>query len=267
MQLNAGHCGRRFENGFCFALRAVLPALMLTLIPAPSAEDSPPSESKPLVGPPGQWVAPVLFTRLDESAKITPGEDQRWLLIERQFNAGENDAFCHVARQILPLSTRTKDTIEYRWDFKKVAAVKIEDSLPTWYDPALWIQLSEFDTWAGVNQWALNLFRTDSPLSRGNVPDRWCCRRAAAETAALPGCGFAALRRPRRVSGPIGQQQRTHRHHVLAQRRKQHPRTGRKGFHDKRTQPVLHRRPQRLANTRQASPEHDDLRMKQLHGV
>jgi Domain of Unknown Function with PDB structure (DUF3857)/Transglutaminase-like superfamily len=59
-----------------------------------------------------------------------------------------------------------KDTIEYDWDFRQAPGIDLEDSLPAWYDPEQWIQLSDFKTWGEVNQWALNLFQTSLSFSR-----------------------------------------------------------------------------------------------------
>ena len=58
-----------------------------------------------------------------------------------------------------------KDPIEYTWDMRQVPALTLEDYLPTWCDPQPWLQLSEFKTWAEVDQWALALFKVASPLS------------------------------------------------------------------------------------------------------
>ena len=61
--------------------------------------------------------------------------------------------------------TSKKGTVEYVWDFRQVPGLHREDSLPVWYDPEPWVQLSEFQTWAEVNQWALALFQNAAPLS------------------------------------------------------------------------------------------------------
>jgi hypothetical protein len=59
-----------------------------------------------------------------------------------------------------------KEANEFTWDFRQVPGAAIEDSLPGWYDPIQWVQLSDFRTWAEVNQWALKLFQVSSPFSR-----------------------------------------------------------------------------------------------------
>lgn len=66
---------------------------------------------------------------------------------------------------VYPVATAQKDTVEYVWDLRQMPAVALEDSLPAWCEPEPWVQLSEFKTWAAVNQWALSLFRVTSPLS------------------------------------------------------------------------------------------------------
>src|SRR5580658_5944667 len=58
-----------------------------------------------------------------------------------------------------------KDAIDYTWDLKQVPGVTVEDSLPAWFDPDQWVQLSDFQTWAQVNQWALGLFKVMPPFS------------------------------------------------------------------------------------------------------
>jgi len=277
-------------------LAGILAGVTLTAIPCAGAEEAPVPESKPTVAPPAKWVAPVSFQRLDGTAELTPGEDQRCLLAERQINAGESDVFIDRANQILTISgvqkgstisidyqpsyqsltihwvniwrgtnvlnrldlekirliqpereldqalysgtksavlilddvrvgdivdyacsirganpvlagkffatvpvqsdqsvehlitrvifpvqrqlfaknhhcaaipsvTRTKELVEYTWDLRKVAGIKEEDSLPSWYTPEAWVQLSEFKTWAEVNQWAMSLFRNTSTLT------------------------------------------------------------------------------------------------------
>jgi len=71
------------------------------------------------------------------------------------------DHGCSVQPTLVP----RKDWIEYIWDVRQAAGIKLEDSLPVWFDPEPWVQLSEYKTWAEVNQWALPLFQNAAPLS------------------------------------------------------------------------------------------------------
>lgn len=66
-----------------------------------------------------------------------------------------------------PVTLAGKDTLEFTWDFQNVPAATVEDSLPDWFDPEHWVQISDFRTWADVDQWALQLFESAdaSPFS------------------------------------------------------------------------------------------------------
>ena len=66
---------------------------------------------------------------------------------------------------VQPAATLGKGTVEYVWDLRQVPGAALEDLLPAWCDPEPWVQLSEFQTWAQVNQWALALFRITAPAS------------------------------------------------------------------------------------------------------
>lgn len=66
-----------------------------------------------------------------------------------------------------PVTLTDKSTIEFTWDSRDMPALPVEDSLPAWFDPEHWVQVSDFRTWAEVNQWALKLFQSAdaSPFS------------------------------------------------------------------------------------------------------
>lgn len=64
-----------------------------------------------------------------------------------------------------PVAIAGSNTVEYVWDLKNVAGVPLEDSLPVWCDPQPWVQLTDFKSWAQVNQWASALFQITSPFA------------------------------------------------------------------------------------------------------
>ena len=66
---------------------------------------------------------------------------------------------------VQPTVVSGKDTMEYDWDLRQMPGITLEDSVPVWYDPEPWVQLSDFKTWAEVNQWALALFKTSPTIS------------------------------------------------------------------------------------------------------
>jgi transglutaminase-like putative cysteine protease len=66
---------------------------------------------------------------------------------------------------VKPTMVIGKDAIDYTWDFRQASGFTLEDSLPDWYDPQQWVQLSDFHTWSEVNRWALDLFQVTPPFS------------------------------------------------------------------------------------------------------
>ena len=64
-----------------------------------------------------------------------------------------------------PVLVAGTEAVEYVWDLRQVPGVPAEDSLPAWCDPEPWVQLTDFKTWAEVNQWAAALFQITSPFS------------------------------------------------------------------------------------------------------
>ena len=66
---------------------------------------------------------------------------------------------------IHPAASRKGDAVEFTWDVLKAPALRLEPGTPVWYDPYPWVQLSELPKWSDVNQWALRLFSTNTPMS------------------------------------------------------------------------------------------------------
>jgi transglutaminase-like putative cysteine protease len=60
---------------------------------------------------------------------------------------------------------RSGGQIEFTWNLAKAPAWQSEPSLPAWYHPFPWVQLSEFQSWSDVNQLVLDLFTNTSPFS------------------------------------------------------------------------------------------------------
>lgn len=81
---------------------------------------------------------------------------------------------------VQPALVSGKESVEYIWDLRAIAGIQMQDSLPGWFEPEPWVELSEFKTWAEVNQWALPLFQNAAPLS----PE---LRQKIAEWKQLPG--------------------------------------------------------------------------------
>jgi len=62
------------------------------------------TETKPEIAPPSNWVKPHFFDRQPVPFNLESSLDQRWLLLERQVNAADNESFYHFVRQVLTVS-------------------------------------------------------------------------------------------------------------------------------------------------------------------
>ena len=61
--------------------------------------------------------------------------------------------------QLEPTRQTIGEDAEYTWYTKNIPAVTSDDSAPDWYDPSPRINLSEFQTWADVVNWALPFYQ------------------------------------------------------------------------------------------------------------
>jgi transglutaminase-like putative cysteine protease len=60
---------------------------------------------------------------------------------------------------------------EYEWTLQDVPSLTMEESTPSWYNPYTYVQVSEFNEWKEVAQWAHSLFNlTPSQKLSGQVP-------------------------------------------------------------------------------------------------
>ena len=53
----------------------------------------------------------------------------------------------------------------YEWNLQWVKPRRVQDNLPSWYDPYSTIMVSEYRSWKEVNDWALNLFPLTTQIS------------------------------------------------------------------------------------------------------
>src|SRR6185503_725864 len=60
--------------------------------------------------------------------------------------------------EIEPTVVQNGNESEYTWNRREVAAISVDDATPGWYDPYPAVNLSEFQTWSDVVQWALPLY-------------------------------------------------------------------------------------------------------------
>jgi hypothetical protein len=66
---------------------------------------------------------------------------------------------------IEPSTVVRSNMLQLTWDFRDMPGLNLEKGAPGWFQPAPWVQLSEFQSWADVNKWALRWLRQTAPLS------------------------------------------------------------------------------------------------------
>lgn len=69
--------------------------------------------------------------------------------------------------KIQPSITEKNGYREYHWIMEDAPALKNEDYVPIWYDPYRWVQLSEYESWEDVVEWALPYYQTPTAFSTG----------------------------------------------------------------------------------------------------
>ena len=76
-----------------------------------------------------------------------------------------NVHFKHFNTDIRPQSTLSGDRRIYQWQAENVPAYFYEGDYPKWYDPFPWVQISEYDRWKDVIDWARPLYEISGALS------------------------------------------------------------------------------------------------------
>ncbi|NNV55358.1 DUF3857 domain-containing transglutaminase family protein [Limnovirga soli] len=73
----------------------------------------------------------------------------------------------NIGEQIKPITTTNGNTNSVEWKLNEVHALHIQDRTPAWFDPYSMIMVSEFSSWAALNQWAVALFPKNPAISAG----------------------------------------------------------------------------------------------------
>src|SRR6218665_121129 len=71
----------------------------------------------------------------------------------------------NTGRETKPEIKKNGSNDIYEWKLKNIAAVRIQDHVPGWYNPYSSVMLSEYKSWQEVNDWALQLFPDQINLS------------------------------------------------------------------------------------------------------
>jgi hypothetical protein len=82
---------------------------------------------------------------------------------------------------------------EYTWDFTNLTAIAYEDDLPASHEPYPYVELSDFDNWARVVEWALPLYsieNTNMPPELQELIAQWQNRESSDEERARSALQF-----------------------------------------------------------------------------
>ena len=58
------------------------------------------------------------------------------------------------------------DVSEYRWRAQSVPGLVVDDELPQWYHPYPWLQLSEYQSWKEIVDWALPIYGVPTEIPK-----------------------------------------------------------------------------------------------------
>lgn len=74
---------------------------------------------------------------------------------------------------VQPSVNEGTDEVEYVWERRDAPGVEYEDSTPAWYNPAPFVQVSEFEMWADVARWAAPLYAPSelSPALKAQIEE------------------------------------------------------------------------------------------------
>ena len=108
---------------------------------------------------------PVFGGRFFSSVRVQMEQPVEHLLTRIVWPSGRRLYAKTHGCSIQPAMVKKPGAVDYTWDLERVPGFPNEDSLPAWCDPEPWVQVTEFASWAEVNQWAMSLFQNAGALS------------------------------------------------------------------------------------------------------
>ncbi|MGP8198534.1 MAG: DUF3857 domain-containing transglutaminase family protein [Limisphaerales bacterium] len=108
---------------------------------------------------------PVLASRFSDKVQLQANHPIDRLTTRLLWPQGRS-LYVQNHRTDLKYSAARKGAVtEFVWTVANVPGWREEPSLPIWYQPYPWVQLSEFQKWSDVNRLVLDLFTNTGPLS------------------------------------------------------------------------------------------------------
>jgi len=102
---------------------------------------------------------PVLGGRFAENIYVGDTDPIQELSLRLVFPSNRQLSIKNDNLDLQPTKQTLGSDTEYLWSVKNVKAISLEDSTPDWFDPYPRINLSEFQSWADVVNWALPFYQ------------------------------------------------------------------------------------------------------------
>lgn len=106
---------------------------------------------------------PVLGGRFADTLYLADQQPIQHLKFRLVLPSNRSVAVRNHNLEIEPIVNPYGSDSEYIWERRDVGAVSVEDSTPAWFSPYPTVNLSEFQTWNDVVQWALPLYESTNP--------------------------------------------------------------------------------------------------------
>lgn len=116
---------------------------------------------------------PVLAGRYADVVGLSHSDTVALLRVRLLWPAARKLSMRSQQTDLQPSVTQGADEVEYVWERRNSPGIEYEDSTPSWFDPAPYVQLSEFETWADVARWAAPLYAPGelSPALRAQIEE------------------------------------------------------------------------------------------------
>ncbi|HET7832139.1 MAG TPA: ankyrin repeat domain-containing protein [Gallionella sp.] len=136
---------------------------------------------------------PIFGGRIDTGVALSgweiPVEQLSYRLLTP---AGRKFSFKAHGLELEPKVTEQNGVREMVWSRTQIPAMIDENEYPRWYIPAAWLEISEYDSWAQVSDWAKPMYRVPDDLSPALLAqiEQWRSMSANPQEAALRALNF-----------------------------------------------------------------------------
>ncbi|MEN8128493.1 MAG: DUF3857 domain-containing protein [Planctomycetota bacterium] len=94
---------------------------------------------------------------------------------------------------VLPQLTRVEGLVDYKWDFENQSAISYEDFVPASYEFYPYVEMSDYENWTAVVNWALPLYQPEPeplPVDLDTLIKGWMLETKIPQARALKALEF-----------------------------------------------------------------------------